>query len=123
MAGVYHIGRGPLKGDRRPASSEALADVIDAERGLAGDQAGIGAAGGEEGLVAPGLDDRPVIEDDDPIGALDGAEAVGDDDGGAPGLELLERLLDQVLALRVEGRGRLVEEEDLGVAEDRPGRR
>src|SRR5262245_38046504 len=37
----------------------------------------------EQLAVASLLDDLPVMEDDDAVGALDGGEAVGDDDRGA----------------------------------------
>ena len=98
-------------------------DLVGGGRRLAGDQAGVGAVAGHELVVAADLDDAAVVEDDDAVGVADGAEAVGDDEGGAALLQLLQRLLDEVLALAVERRGGLVEDEDAGVAEDGAGDR
>ena len=39
----------------------------------------------------------------------------------APAQQRLERALDQVLGLRVEGRGWLVQNQDRGVLQQRPG--
>src|SRR5690349_2377370 len=69
-------------------------------------------------FVRSGLDDPPLIEDDDPVGPLDGRETVRDDEHGAPLEERLERLLHEKLRFRIEARGRLVEEEDGRILED-----
>ena len=79
------------------------------------------AAQGEEFLVRAALDDAAFVQDDDLVGVLDGAEAVGDGDGGAAGHELLEGLLDAALGLGVERGGGLVEDEDGRVLEDGAG--
>lgn len=67
------------------------------------------------------LDDPALVEDVDDVGALDGAEAVGDGNGGAALGRLVQGGLDDVLGLGVEGRRGLVQEQDLGVADQGAG--
>ena len=61
------------------------------------------------------------VEDMDDVGVLDGGEAVCYGDGGARLHEAVERLLDEVLALCVEGRGCLIKDEDRRILEDGAG--
>ena len=68
--------------------------------------------------MVAGLHDAPLHEHHDAIGALDGRQAMGDHDGGAPAHQRLERSLHRALALGVERRGRLVEQQDGRVLED-----
>mmetsp|Transcript_10713 Transcript_10713/g.25405 ORF Transcript_10713/g.25405 Transcript_10713/m.25405 type:complete len:494 (-) Transcript_10713:604-2085(-) len=72
-------------------------------------------------LVRSLLDQLALLHHADVLRAADCGEAVRDDNGGAAGHEPLECALDEPFALRVQGRGRLVEEEHLGVLEDGPG--
>ena len=65
------------------------------------------------------LDEAPVLEDEDAVGAADRGEAVRDHEGGAALHQPLQRLLHEPLALRVERAGGLVEQQDLGVLEER----
>lgn len=67
------------------------------------------------------LDDAALVEDVDDVGALDSAEAVGDGNGGAALGRLVQGGLDDVLGLGVEGRRGLVQEQDLGVADQGAG--
>jgi hypothetical protein len=60
-------------------------------------------------------------QDDQAVHGLDGAEAVGDHDGGAIGHEHAQRLLDEALALGVERDGGLVEYQDGRAAQHRAG--
>ena len=90
--------------------SAAQAVVVIAELGAV--EVGVEAAGREELVVGADLGDAPSCEDDDPVGAPDGREAVGDDERGAAGHEPLERLAAARLGLGVEGAGRLVEDQD-----------
>ena len=78
---------------------------------------------GEERLRAALLDDLPVGHEDDAVGGLAGeAHLVGDDDHGHPALGQADHHVEDLVDhLRVEGRGRLVEEDDLGVHGQRPG--
>ena len=58
------------------------------------------------------LDDEAVVEDDDLVGMDDRRQAVGDDQRRAVGGDAVERRLDLALGVDVEGRGRLVEDQD-----------
>jgi len=60
-----------------------------------------------------------VVEDDDAVGALDGREAVRDDDGRAVEHDALDGLLDELLGLGVDGAGRLVEDQDRRIERER----
>ena len=42
------------------------------------------------------------VDDDDAIGAADGAEAMGDDEGGTPGGQAFDGLLDERFGFIVE---------------------
>lgn len=64
--------------------------------------------------------DAAVLQDHDPVGRADGGQPVGDDEQGAAGRERGQRVLDQRLGVRVGVRGRLVEDEDRRVGEQRP---
>ena len=56
------------------------------------------------------LDQLTMVEDADEIRIADGAEAVGDDEGGAVGAEAVKGLLDEFLGGVVEGGGRFVQQ-------------
>src|SRR5437867_3455596 len=57
----------------------------------------------EEILVRADLHDASLVEHDDPVDVLDRRQTVGDDDRGPAGHELLQRVLDEVLGLGVDG--------------------
>ena len=59
------------------------------------------------------LADLTSVHHQNLVGVLDRREAVGDDDGRPPLHELFERFLDKVLALGIDRRGGLVQDEDL----------
>ena len=67
------------------------------------------------------LDDHAVVEHDDLVGADDGREPVRDDQRRAVARHPFERVLDLLLGVAVERRGRLVEEQDRRRLEDRAG--
>ena len=67
------------------------------------------------------LDDDAVVEDDDLVGVDDRRQAVGDDQGRAVARDPVERRLDLALGMDVEGRGRLVEDQDRRRLEDGAG--
>ncbi len=67
------------------------------------------------------LGDGAVGQHDDLIDAVDGGDAVGDDEGGAAAHEFLEGLHDRGLGGGIEGAGRFVEDEDRGVLQKRAG--
>ena len=56
-----------------------------------------------------------LVHGADAVGGTHGREAVGDEDGGAPAHQPVDGLLHDVLALGVERRGGLVEQQHLGV--------
>ena len=58
------------------------------------------------------------MEHDDPVRSSHRREPVSDDQGGPPPHEPLERLANQVLALGVEGRGGLVQDQNARILED-----
>ena len=62
---------------------------------------------GEQLLVRALLHDAAAVDDRDRVGRLDRAQAVRDDEHGAPGLHALQRLLHQRLALRIQRARRL----------------
>ncbi len=69
------------------------------------------------------LADLAVDQHDDPVGVPDRGEAVGDHQRGPAFHQVLQRILNLDLRLRVEGGGRLVEDQDRGVLEDGAGDR
>ena len=64
----------------------------------------------------------PPVDDDDPVGVLDGGETMRHDDGGAAGHEPLQPILDEPLTGCVDTGGRLVEDENFRVEGDGPGK-
>ena len=67
--------------------------------------------------MRPLLPNLAVYQDDDPVGIPDRGEAVGDDQRGPPLHERLQGVLDLDLRLRIEGGGRLVQDQDRGILE------
>jgi hypothetical protein len=66
------------------------------------------------------LGDPAVLQDDDPPGLPDRGEAVGDDDRGAAGEQAAQAALDAGLGVDVDVRGRLVEDQDRRLRQERP---
>ena len=67
------------------------------------------------------LGDLARLDGDDPVALADRRQAVGDDDHGAAMGDHPQVLLDDLLALGVERRGRLVEDQDPRIADQRAG--
>ena len=84
-------------------------------------EAAIEAAAAIEAVVIPLLHDPALVEDEDPVQRAHRREAVGDHDRGAPLHQPLHRLLDQRLRLRVEARGRLVQDQDRRIGQEGAG--
>ena len=82
---------------------------------------GVQAAGGDQLVVATGLDDSAPVEHQDAVIAGDRRQPVGDGDGGAVPADPLEGLDEPPFGLRVERGSRLVEQQNVGVADQRPG--
>ena len=79
------------------------------------------AAFGEELLVGALLAELAFVHDEDGVGALDGGEAVGDEDAGAAGDHAGESGADAELGVGVDGAGGLVEDEDAGAVGEGAG--
>ena len=62
-----------------------------------------------------------MVEDQDAVGVADRGEPVGDHEGRAPAHDLVEGGLQLAFGRRVEGRRRLVENQDRRVLEERAG--
>ncbi len=65
----------------------------------------------------------PVLEHEDRVGAAHGGQAVGDDERRAVAHQRRQRVLHELLGFGVERRGRLVEDQDRRVAQQRAGDR
>src|SRR5262250_1786318 len=74
----------------------------------------------EELSVPARLHDVPLVHHDHAIGAPDGAQAVGDDEEGPPLHQVGQGILDEGLALGIEFRRRLVEDQDRRVLHEGP---
>ena len=70
--------------------------------------------------MRPRLDQPPVLEGQNPIGAADRGKSVSDHEHGAAPEQAVERRLDQLLGFRVQRRSRLVEDEERRIAENGP---
>src|SRR5712691_3381500 len=84
---------------------------------------GVEAVARQKLSMAAALDDAAAVEHDDLVGVDDGRQPVGDHHGGAAAAHLFQRALDLLLGARVERAGRLIEQQDLRVLEDRAGDR
>jgi hypothetical protein len=71
--------------------------------------------------VRAALDDAAAVHDQDLVGAADGGQAVRDDEGGAALPQPAEAVADERLALAVQARCRLVEDQDARVRDDGAG--
>src|SRR2546428_795019 len=64
------------------------------------------------------LDDAALLEDEDTFAALNGREAMRDDDAGPVGEKRVDRALDVPLRRGIEARRRLVEDHETWIAEE-----
>src|SRR5215208_6977159 len=71
--------------------------------------------------MASVFDYPAVLQNKDEVRASHGVEIVGNDQGRLPGHEAIQGFLHLRLALDVESRHRLVQDQDGGVADDGPG--
>ena len=67
-----------------------------------------------------GLRDASVLHHKDPVGTADRRQAVGDRDDRLAARKLRNGLLDEVLVFGVDARGRLIEDDNGCVFENRP---
>eukprot|EP01139_Manchomonas_bermudensis_P019579 Amastigsp_a676973_61.p2 type:complete len:755 gc:universal Amastigsp_a676973_61:2472-208(-) len=109
----------------RAADARGAGLVVAAALELARHELFVEAVGGDELLVRALLDNTPLVDDDDKVCVPDRREPMRDDERRAPaGLDhSIDCLLDQMLALRVERRGCLVEEQQPRVEHECPRNR
>ena len=74
-------------------------------------------------LVGPAVGDPALVQDHDPVGQVQRGPAVRDDQRGAAPHHLAQRGVDLGLQARVDGRGRVVEQQQPGIGDQRPGQR
>src|SRR6187551_2796359 len=91
-----------------------------AELSVARDESRVLAAESKELVMRPALHDAAVIEHEDLVGVANRREPVRDRNRRAVLGEAVEGLLHRALRLRVERARRLVQDQDGGIAEDRP---
>jgi hypothetical protein len=71
--------------------------------------------------MTPALGDFAVLQHHDPVCMEDGRKAVGNDEGCSVGHQVVEGVLDHLLAFRIEGACGFIEDKDRGILQDRPG--
>jgi hypothetical protein len=69
-------------------------------------------------FVGAGFHDLALVDDRKAFRVLEGGEPVGDGDGRAAGLQLVEGALDFTFGFGVHGGGGFVQNQDLGVLDD-----
>ncbi len=77
----------------------------------------------EQFVVRADFDDSSPLQHDQPIRLLQRAQTMGDGDRRAALDQVVQRELNLALGLGVDGAGGLVEDQNLGVDEQRPGNR
>ena len=90
---------------------------------LDGKQVGVHATAGHELIMCPVLNNRAMLQHINTVGHPDRRQAMADEDSHAPGRELAEFLENLVLGFGIHGARRLIENDELGVAQERPGQR
>ena len=107
-------GRSALRGcaDRRQTGRAGVALLQAEERGVA-------AAAAQQVVVLAVLDDLAALDHQNGVGVHDGVQAVGDHDGGAVLAEMLDRLLHALFGFGIQRGGRLIEQDDRRVLDQR----
>src|SRR6516165_5540028 len=95
------------------------ADFMDP--GLQAVERSIAAAGSDQIVMGAVLNEAARVQSDDPISAAHGREPVRDDEDGAALGDLLHIALDDALAFIIERAGCLIENQDAGIGDERPG--
>jgi len=72
-------------------------------------------------FVGPALDDPAAVDDQDGVGVPDRGQPMGDDERRPVFHDTGQGLLNQPLGLRIQGRGRLVQDQDRRILEQGPG--
>lgn len=81
----------------------------------------IEAALAQQGFMCAALNDLAVIDDQNLVGIADGAQAVGDDEAGAPLHQVQHRRLNMLLRARVHTAGGLIQNQNGGVGQNGAG--
>ncbi len=76
---------------------------------------------GEQGVVVALFNETAVVDDEHLVSLADGAQAVGDDEGGAPGHEAQERFLNVEFGARIDAARGFVQDQDARVGEEGAG--
>lgn len=86
------------------------------------DQVEVGAslALGQQLAVGAFLEDGAALDDGDRVAVLDGGEAMGHHDGGAPHHDPVQRVLHDLLRVRVQRAGGLVQQQNARVLQNGP---
>ena len=87
---------------------------------LGGVEPGVGAVGGQQLVVGALLDDVAGLHHQDQVGVADRRQPVRDDEARPAGAQRGHRPLDQHLGAGVDRAGRLVEDQDRRVGQERP---
>ena len=98
-----------LKTDSHPALPPS---PVSGTGELQGRQPGIQRALLDQLAMSAHRHQAPLVDDRDALGVLDRGQPMGDDQRGTPGHQAGQCLLDQVFALRVEGAGGFVQQQD-----------
>src|SRR5579871_4192849 len=85
---------------------------------LAGVEIEVAALSGVKRAVGAALDDASAFDDEDLVGAADGGEAMGNDEGRAAAHEIGQALLDEGFGFGIEAGGGFVEDENAGLGQD-----
>ena len=72
-------------------------------------------------VVRADVENPPALHHHDPIGQGQGGHAMRDDDGRAVADELFQHFVDQLLAFQIDLARRLVQNQQAGIPQDRPG--
>ena len=113
--------RGQVRGEKiRRAVVYQMAPGISALK-LQSRQTGIKPALNDQALVRADLDDAALVEHQDAVAGQHGRQPMRDHQRGAALHQPRQRHLHQRLALGVERGGRFVEQQQRGLAKDRPG--
>ena len=99
---------------RRPPCSRGHLDPVEPR---------VEPAGREQRVVRALLDDPAVVQHHDAVGPPHGREAVGDHDRRSPPHQLGDAALDHPFRLGIDAGGRLVQDQDLGLARQGPRER
>ena len=109
-----------LTAHRLRVSATQQSDTGQESTRLVGPQRCVNTVGSQQLAMASLFDDPPAVHHQDPVHRLDRGQAVGDHQRGAPGHRLGQGALDVHPTLAVQGTGRLVQDQDVRVLEDRP---